>query len=227
MVCGVVLVIIGLLAWKLGPPAWDRIALLDAQRRCLNVVVPPVQVAFDNDPARGRTLLGKDPQYMTSGSAGPVFWCSRDWSRFISRLQPPGQRDAATVYMGERLTPGGKRRFVVVRAVPADFGATGGVYLSATVVEPGSLLSPPRQLPTAGTTFETQHPFEAGKPVRYFAGQSDPADNRHFTLTYESGGETQVIDCWLRDDDRIVYEQHGPPASALPHHPADAPATRG
>ena len=42
--------------------------------------------------------------------------------------------------------------------------------------------------------------------LRFFAGQSDPKDTSHFTVTYELGGVKNVIDGWLTDDDylRIV-----------------------
>jgi hypothetical protein len=42
------------------------------------------------------------------------------------------------------------------------------------------------------------------KDCKYFAGQPDPINQSHFTFVYESDGKKYTIDCWLKNDDRLV-----------------------
>jgi len=44
----------------------------------------------------------------------------------------------------------------------------------------------------------------ASKDCKYFAGQPDPIDLSHFTFVYEADGKKYIVDCWLKNDDRLV-----------------------
>lgn len=200
--------------WKFGPLAWHRVSLVNAQRRCLQLQMPPKLVVFDNDPREGLALRYKDDSQYYLDSAGPVGWCSQDWMKFIALLEPPGRRPSATLYLGTRNTPAGAARLVVVTAYPDTSAGMPTLLISTTVIEQGTVLAPARQLPGAGVTFESRQPLLPNCRVRYFAGQADAADSSHFTVDYEVNSEQYVLDGYLRDDDivRLESRQLTPPA---------------
>ena len=43
------------------------------------------------------------------------------------------------------------------------------------------------------------------------AGQPDPSDGSHFTIRYESNGQSGLIDGWLMPDDTVKLEPRGGP----------------
>jgi hypothetical protein len=46
------------------------------------------------------------------------------------------------------------------------------------------------------------------------AGQPDPADGSHFTLRLVIKSHEQILDGWLRDDERVVIEPRNAPDSS-------------
>jgi hypothetical protein len=52
--------------------------------------------------------------------------------------------------------------------------------------------------------------------VRIFAGQADPADESHFTLTYEVDGHRGLIDGWLDPYDKVRMQVRDGPAVGAP-----------
>ena len=51
-------------------------------------------------------------------------------------------------------------------------------------------------------------------PVRLYAGEPDPADASHFTISYEAGGVPGTIDGWLRADDTVTLQVRDGPAKS-------------
>jgi hypothetical protein len=109
----------------------------------------------------------------------------------------------AVLFLGERRTPGGRRRLVIVRRQPAKFDPwfelpTG---YNVTLVDLDAL-------PNVGPL----HPFvyelvpseldpaqPKSTPLRFFAGQRDPDNQSHFAISSEMNGRRYTIDGWLRD----------------------------
>ena len=42
--------------------------------------------------------------------------------------------------------------------------------------------------------------------------QADTADSSHVTIGYESGGQKEIIDGWLQDDDSVKMQVRDEPA---------------
>jgi hypothetical protein len=215
------LLVAAILAWSFGPSVWHRLALLDAQRRCLNASAPPDWVVYDDAADHAAALTASDPQYLSLGSSRPTVWFSGDWARFYSLLSPPGRQPSATLFIGERRTPAGARRLLVIDGVRnddyVDSVTPAVVHLQSTVVEVGSIASPPRLLKTTASWIGWDYPvpFNPDFPVRFFAGQPDPADPSHATIAYEADGTQHVIDAWLRDDDTVTLERRASPATSV------------
>ena len=43
--------------------------------------------------------------------------------------------------------------------------------------------------------------------IKIFAGQPDPSDPSHFTISYELDGKPKTIDGWLNDDDTVRFNR--------------------
>jgi hypothetical protein len=215
--------ITALAMWKFGPAAWNRVAVMNAQRRCLDVQMPAKLVVFTTDAREGTELRFKQDSEYFLDSSGPVCWYSPEWTKYIELVEPPGRRYAATLYLGTRYTSARAGRFVAITAYPDASAGASGLLVSATVISPGALLSPPRVLSGSRATFDFRQPLLPDSRVRYFAGQPDPADTSHFTIDYEVDGQQHVLDGYLRDDDTVTLEDRvtppPPPSAASPPSP--------
>jgi hypothetical protein len=207
-------------AWVWGPSVWRLGILLQTHRRCLAVAVPGNKVTLDNDPRNAAPLIAADPQYVLLGSAGPVVWFCKDWERLIAEVSPPGRRPCATVFIGDRFTPAGKRCLVVVEATcePVANG-NGVVRLLGT-----TMIGSERRVVRTGL-FGVPFYFDASTAMRLFAGQRDPSDPTHFTIAYQADGGSGTIDGWLRDDGTVILDRRRsvtpppPPSAASPQAP--------
>jgi hypothetical protein len=99
------------------------------------------------------------------------------------------------LFLHARRSPGGHERLVYVQSGLADHEIVAGAIV------PGTLSSPPQWMETKNRTMGMQFDYEDA--LRLTAGQIDPADPSHFTITYRFQDQAGVIDGWLRDDDTI------------------------
>jgi hypothetical protein len=226
----------------LGPAAWHRVTLWSLQRACLNASALPDHVVFDDDPVRAAPLVAGDSQYTQTDPDAPTSWFSRDWERFYARLSPPGKQRNTTVYLGELSDPAGNRRLVAIESIrwhgprgSHPFAASHTFH--ATVIEPGTILTPPRELLGTAAWSKLLVEIPSGMSFRMFAGRQDPKDPSHFEIPYELGTTRGMIDGWLGIDAGIKMETRDgslkrqtaplPPAAALtPPPPSSAASPR-
>ena len=168
----VVATFIASVAW--GELAWLKLQLLYCQTRCMSHAAPATQVI---------ALRQVHPQ----------------WQRFGELLSPPGPQPAGTVYLHERVSPGGNRRLVAVNLHGP--GGRGRQFALPRVVVPGGLFSHPREVPCQESLL-----IPEGGGIRVYAGQSDAQNAAHFTFVIDTDRRQHVVDGWLRDDDTVKLE---------------------
>ena len=178
------------------------------QHRCMHAAPAPGRVVYEDDPAAAAKLLGRDPQYVASGSDGhPVVWFPRDWEQFYARLSPPGRRPAGAVLSHTWQPANGPRRLVVIeaRSVPKLLG---GMVLDVTLIDLGSLLEPPRVVndDTLGYVPLPADPLNPQFPLRVHSAGPDPADPSHLEFDCYVDGQRRVMDVWLRADGSVGFE---------------------
>jgi hypothetical protein len=188
-----------------GPTTWSRAKLLYHQRQCLRYTAPPDQVVFDSNPARVAQLSG-DPNYVIwrgcafrkpPGNWPPILAAATGGVRI-------GAPAGATLFLHE-LKAGGQSRLVMLeRTVAADESP---YFIAGYDVQPHALIP---------ATFRNPHVTELQFPmdidvidgmgphdIRIYAGQPDPADASHFTVRYESQGQTHTAHGYLRADGHV------------------------
>jgi len=138
------------------------------------------------------------------------------WSFFFPVESHSGE---AVFFLHERVSPGGRRRLVVVplelsnlreRAGPRWF-FEGTRICACEVVPPWSSHPGLQRDPSvpntylAGVRFSDEPNLEIGiaQSVQVFNGQPDPLDASHFTIRYAVDGKQRFIDGWLQDDDTV------------------------
>ena len=125
------------------------------------------------------------------------------------------------LYLGERATPSGQRWIVAVESGGAWDDTTSKQFVFGVTTVPVSATIP------AGSTLpgsaienitilwsgydERQEPPRA--PVRFFAGQPDPADATRFTIAYEQKGRRGIVEGCLTDEKVVMTVLNGPAAS--------------
>lgn len=201
-----------LCVWQ-GPASYRRAVRSYWARQVANYRAPADRVVYEEDPARWPALLAQGGyRNMLSSSPG---WCS-----YVAYMAEPVQRLAeagslrlggTAVFAHARRTPSGKQRVVVVwlpyNAVRCDAnGATPDNQVNMTFftsVWDGAKLHEDRAAPWLAPdriARDRTTPLYA----RMMAGQPDPNDPAHFTIPFEMGEYSDVIDGYLREDDSVV-----------------------
>lgn len=197
-----IIIALGILALVYGPSVSRHVELLRWQRRAMRFIRPADQVVYESDPARARALLKTYADMEAANSSGaPVYEFSRTWRQFCAILEPPGRKPGALLFLHERSTPSGHRRLVAVD-LPARSEQPA---IHMLVFRPGTMGSNPALLAESSWI----PPFLAEpRPsgLRIAAGQIDPRDPSHFTMTWQSDAQSGVIDGYLLDSDRVVLE---------------------
>src|SRR3954469_25347336 len=106
---------------RVGPPAWQRIQFYRAQQQCLNHTAPADEVVFDSTAAPRDAATYAFHHLLSPDSAAPTMLTSpfRPQPPALAALRryfpaaPPDLLDAPA-FLGERVSPGGPRRLVVV-----------------------------------------------------------------------------------------------------------------
>lgn len=214
VITAVLLLVMIPLAVKLGPPGIRRARLLYLQRLALRYAPPPDQVVYDDDPADYQRLLnsGEFEEQTGSYSESTAFRQSSLWQRFSELAAPPGAVETATLFMHERRNSRGERRLVVVEGGMPRWILDGpntpdehhSLVLWTTVFRPAGIFSNAAELSSAMTRIDG--PADRLAPTRWYAGQPDPNDESHFTLTCDHHGTRVILDGWLRDDDTLTLE---------------------
>ncbi len=202
-------------AWWQGPQTYEKIRRAYWQYRVENYVAPADRVVYEEDPARWPALLAL-PGYasMACYSTGP------ETCPFVAYMAQPvarleiisGLRLAPTSLFAHSLkTPGGRQCLVDVwmayngiRMGPQGASPDNQVRFDlCTSVVDGTKLVDAMPSPWIAPQEIAEHrrtPLYA----RIFAGQIDPNDATHFTIPFEIGGYSDVLDGNLRDNLDVI-----------------------
>jgi hypothetical protein len=220
-------------------------AVVAAQQRCLDHTFPADLVIYEEDPDAAKKLLTEHAQYSAVAETNrpPL----RNWPpAALLAKDPPPMRDlskalgetggyslaAGKLFVGQRLTPGGKPMYVVISITPlasvSDYGgkettarSTPRRILGATMMRPTTSSKPPEYV--RQTTLEVQAPpttavldektatwkFRSLMPMRFLAGQADPADPTHVVVPYSLCGQPGAIDVYLTEEGLLFKPRTG------------------
>ena len=138
------------------------------------------------------------------------------WTPVLNRAQ--GVPVGATLFCHELRNKAGHRRLVVVQRMPREVGPF--VYpfaLDVALYAPAGWRRPITNVtkdpvPDHTAKMSGVNPLIPAHPLRFWAGQIDPADPGHFTIRYELGGVGGIVDGWLNDagDDVVIKIASGP-----------------
>jgi hypothetical protein len=152
---------------------------------------PADHVVFDGPMDRPLSQATQDPP-----GRWQLLWAKQQYS--------PVRGREPVLFQHEMTTASGMR---VLVAVQMDLAARPERQLIVSMLKPGTLSQHPwRYGPFVALTDDRL--FE--KPLRFFAGQVDPNDDRHFTIRYMNGRETGVLDGQMVDDPgATTYREFG------------------
>lgn len=209
-------ILIALTIWK-APKVWDQVGYLYLQHECLTYIGPDSQVVYDERPS-SMPRPGPVQRWWGGGKIGNHVFDADPappppWRRFPMSRARDG---VAVLFSHERISPLGHRRLVVVdlRLYRPRLDLLLRVPM-ATVIVPAGLTGEAGLVGINGQ-FINSPGFDyddAEKGLRFYAGQPDPADASHFTIKFEMGGRTGVIDGWLGDDNGVRMELRIPTKS--------------
>lgn len=205
-----------------GPRVLGQVKMLYHQRQCLRYEAPPDQVVYDEDPAAVEAMAGRDgynmiPDPSRGRLASAQAYVPTCWQRFHAE-------SGATLFLHERHAGAGgtgPARVVAVERPPGGWLPFGHpLDLQVSVIAPVGLTGtpsdcqPPYELKRLLRTLRTSgFPiYIQGPPVRFYAGQVDPADLSHFTIRYAIGGQSGTVDGWLQADDTVRIQIRDGPA---------------
>ena len=233
----IVLLLMEYPAYRYGPPAYRRTRLLSLQHRCLTHSPPADQVVYDEDSPTTAAHMA-DPSYLavypnpvwlgqvpSASKKSIAMRRARELQNVLPYLPPPVKLPnygpslaaCATLFMHELKTSKGMRRLVIVVRSPSGYGPYDYPFdLVPVLLQPATLttlaraVAPKRQL----SIIDWLGP--AGPPpshnLRFYAGQLDPADPAHFTISYDLEDGRGIIDARLNDagDDITITIRSGP-----------------
>jgi hypothetical protein len=210
---------VGALGAVYGPGAWRNAQLMRVQSACASAVLTAAaDRPIDADPDRARALCAARPdEYRLTGPKREVAMRTDPrWTALATALGLPSPATAAggrsTTYVGERFTPDGRRRIVVIEDV-----------VGVTLIEPGTLTRPPRVISTDAVALPDNRSLEDGGNAGLYLelplamywnpdlaigpGAPDPADRSRVTVPIALGGTaTGAFDYTLLDSDKVLLE---------------------
>ncbi len=194
-----------------GPTAIRRFQVLSVQRRAMNYLPAADHVVYETNPDRAGLLMRNRGDYFALSSSGvPVIEFAATWRDFYRLAQPPGRKPAAVLFLHERRSPMGQRRLVAVDTLGSD--SDGPLVFRAAVFRPGDAFAPPGILATCNWT-QPLNDRAAGRIVRIYAGQCDPGDDTHFSITWQTSSGNETVDGWLLNDEQVAMELRKPLSS--------------
>jgi hypothetical protein len=201
----IAIVLISPVALRLGRFSVARWQVHRLYAQCAGYVAPAEMVIYDEDPA-GYARLSKLPQYSTVGSldSPAAYFVLPEWRRFCAGAGAGQIQSYGTLFVGELRTPTGKRRLVgadITGWFRGGISPVLSIHARAFESRPAMLLPPQ----TDSKTFNLALGHSEGV-LRISAGQRDPKDASHFTITYTVAGSEGIIDGWLKDDGSVLME---------------------
>jgi hypothetical protein len=211
---GLVVILLSLagIVWRWGGPLYDRARLMYWERRCMNYTAPRGSVVYDENPAtvvassRGTDMLQrKNP----AGAVEMTFVNPKCYNQYLPELAAiePSMRKCyadAPVFMHTLKGPNGPRLVIIGVTYPVRQERLRGhssFYLDeifqAQIIKPTGWRSDPVPSGIAwAPRRELAAPSEVGK-LRFYAGQTDPADASHVTIDCDTAGGRRTIDVRL------------------------------
>jgi hypothetical protein len=187
---------------------------------------PASELMYDDDPSTAALLMHQEGRY------GPVGLFVGSWhgggSRPVGRVIHfpgfPERRWPGLVFSHLRCPPGGRPLIVLLVTGSVEFMPDGyKLEFGANVFPEGSeWRDGPDNM--RGTVWAM--PVPRGQRLRFYAGQADPADESHFTVTYDMGSVPGTIDGWLRDPSDNGVElrvRSGPASLSWVHNTGETP----
>jgi hypothetical protein len=208
LACGLLVVT---LRWSL--TAYDLYWVHRLYSRCAGFSHPPTMPVYTELAAEHDTLYQRgDYGSLASPNGMIAHFVPPAWRQFNSAAAGSRINTWATLFLHELNTPDGKRRRLVgVDLTGWSRGDRIDLYTCVRVFSPAPLLRTPTLIFTS-TPMLSLSPQEG--VVRILAGQLDPADPSHFTISYTVNDKPGVYDGWLKDDDRVVLEPRPTPTTA-------------
>jgi hypothetical protein len=186
------------------PFLWRRAKLLYWQHQCMTYQPNPKSIVARWD---------------ARGALNPLVPIA--WQNYYPLLSPPGGKSDGTAFLGERVSPSGHRRLVVVELErhggPPEHGRqntiTWNVYFMARVIQPGTINREPQELTRFGGQSNVR--IREGAADMVLVGIQDPLDHSHFTIRLRQGGRTSRLEGWLCDNEKIEWTA-GPASATEP-----------
>ena len=190
------LVALGLLTavgagWRWWPVLWGRVNLAAAQYVLVRSKFPQAALAFDH---AGNTRL-----------QAPA-----EWAKF--HLEYEGSADSnITLFLGERASPDGSRRFIQVGWPRGWQNPGGGILYWRSFDFPGWFTRPSELSGDyVGFAVRDRDPsvgLWGYSPVDVFTAVSDAVDTSHFSIRYRMNGRDNVVDGYLMNDGTVRFER--------------------
>jgi hypothetical protein len=192
--------------------------------RCATHVTPPGTVFLENDPVKAANLIATDPDFVaystasrsSRGSRGAAY-CPLEFRKYLSLAIPnpprtppgPGQSDSIA-FLGERTSPGGNRRLVVIGGfgiyeispanAPSGSGAGDKLLIDRGMPQTSKILSLPGALGgIAPRQVSPLHalPLPSGDhrvlaTLRLSAGVADRSDASHIAFGFTTATAIDV-----------------------------------
>jgi len=192
---------------------------------CMHHVTPPGTVLEEDDPAKAAKLLAANPDYVQEVSYDALIlkdpskvpplpptavYCPKAFRGLLStdpKHYAPLPGDAIA-FMGERTSPAGHRRLIVIPHTGLDWHDFESVPDNFSwVIAPTSFLgSGPANWSAGLGTYMLGHSW-GFVPVSLKPGLADPKDLSHFTIDYVDASPHPAFhgtfDIYLKDDDTL------------------------
>ena len=192
--------------------------------RCMIHVTPPGTVLVERDPIKAAHLLATNPDYVADGKQWifPTNYALsmgvRSREQFSAVYWPMELRKYQSVdyvpesilggtnaiaFLGERVSPGGHHRLVVVPVAEVNGMAIKfDLQASTLILAPPTKLGAPVEHPSRGYNFSGGY-----EPALLSAGVADSSDLSHlsidFTIPETNNPRHGTLDVYLRDDDTL------------------------
>jgi len=189
--------------------AYHHYQFLGLQSRAMAHVAPPGTVALEQEAVAAAKLVAGGGDHAAGPIARPDLsplgvgaqWRPAIFLQYWPAIAPGALPDGAVVYLGERTSPGGARRLILI-TTQSTYAIVSLLVEHRTfvayVVDPATWRTP--AVVTAGTLApRLKSPHEPLKPLRIYAGQPDPRDPSRFTIDLFYDGKAGVVDGWLED----------------------------
>ena len=187
--------------------AKDRAKLMSIQNTCRNFTAPAMVPAY----AEGETVNKVPPSLQHFGIYSDLssYRANTNLSniyrgrvvaldQLLAYVPPGSNRFFANLFLHERTSRGGESAIIVVNFISNRFW-TASLFADVFVITPAGVFSPKSPISRATTVPLGAWPSGGGE-LNFFIGQPDPADAARFTIGYDHGGQSGVIDGVLNDD---------------------------